>query len=443
MKKRLVMVACLLATRVCQAQGAIGADMAVGSMVEKLKSAAQDIIHQLDQTASVNSFQIRQHLLVLISELEHAALTVEDKLFKDLDKQQQNLFKGAENTIAEAKRATTASLVEAGKIAKDLESAVARLPLADKSPRVTTIRPDHLLSPSTAAPVRIVVEGNFLGYGPATFEVDKQACSLATQTDTMLAFLCPAVLFKTAGTFKNIGGSLVVADRKEFWERIRHVFRHYEPKKNYRTLAVAVPPTLGTYTLEVGYSADTQQTKPANGRFDSGNPHCTGQRNYSLNYSVQHGAGHSIVPGSVSFHETTGNGERSMAGPLDFTPAGFRMQSTIKNSGDCGPEIPFSGGKRAFYDARAWLGGNVNWTEVVTVTTQKVDTSPSAPVIWGSDIVLNLPDRLSYFKVTVHQVDGSKPIVINADNTQRWFKVERAGNVLKISPRQLEDALKL
>ncbi|MGQ3050925.1 MAG: hypothetical protein ACT6S0_03995 [Roseateles sp.] len=433
----------LFVASACHAQGAIGADAAVGSMVEQLRSTAQDVIHQLSQSASINSFQIRQHLLVTISELEHAALTIQDKTFKDLDKQQQNLFKGAENTIAEAKRAATASLAEANKIAKDVESAVARLPLAEKSPRITNIRPDHFLSPTTAAPVRIVVEGNFLGYGPATLEMERQACTLASQTDTALAFHCPANLFKTSDSFKNVAGSLVVADRKEFWERIKNVFRDYEPKKNYRSLVIAVPPTLGTYTLEVGYATDAQQTKPASAVFDSGNPHCTGQRDYSLNYSVQHGPGYSIVPGSVSFHETSGNAERSMAGPLDFTPAGFRMQSTLKNKGDCGPTIPFSGGKKAFYDARAWLGGNVNWTEATTVTTQKVETSPAAPVTWGSDIVLNLPERLSYFKLHVQQVDGSKPIVINADNTQRWFRVEKTDKVLKISPRQLEEALRL
>jgi len=441
MKKVLVLIGFLFSAA-CNAQGMVGAEMAVGTMVDKLRSAAQDIIHQLNQTASVNSFQIRQHLLMTISELEHAALTIQDKTFKDLDKQQQNLFKQAENTIAAAKSATTAPLEKLGTIAKDVESAAARLPLADKSPRVTHIRPDHLLSPTGAAPVRLVVEGNFLAYGPATFEMEKQACTLVTQTDTMLAFHCPSRIFMTPDAFKNVVGSLVIADRKELWERVKNVFRNYEPRKNYRSLVVGVPPILGTYTMELGYPVTTPQTKPASAVFDSGNPHCTGQRDHSLNYTVQNGPGYSIVPGSVAFAETSGNGEHSMAGPLDFTPAGFRMQSTLKNVGDCGPTIPLTD-RRVFYDARAWLGGNVTWTEVTSVTTQKVESTSPAPIMWGSDIVLNLPDKLSYFKVQVQQVDGAKPVLINADNTQRWFKVEKTDKLLKISPRQLEDALKL
>lgn len=442
MKKLLFLIG-IFGSAACNAQALIGADMAVGSMVNNLKSAAQDIIHQLNQTASVNSFQIRQHLLVTISELEHAALTVQDKSFKDLDKQQQNLFKGAENTIAAAKSATTAPLEKLDQIAKNIESSVARLPLADKSPRVSIIRPDHLLSPNTTAPVRLVIEGNFLAYGPARLEMEKQTCTLVTQTDTALAFHCPSSMFITADTFKNITGRLVVADRKDFWEKVKTVFRNYAPEKSYRSLVVAVPPILGTYTVELSYATDTVNTKPAAGVFDSGNPHCTGQRNYSLNYSVQNGGGYSIVPGSVTFTPTSSNGENSMAGPLDFTPTGFRMQSTLKNTGTCGPDIPFSGGQKLYYDGRAWLGGNVTWTEFTTVTTQKTETSIKAPLFWGSDVVLNLPDKLSFFKLNVQQVDGAKPIVINADNTQRWFKVEKTDKVLKVSPRQLEDALKL
>lgn len=433
---------CLVISTTCNAQTGVGADVAVATMVDNLRRAAQDIIQQLDQAASVNSFQIRQHLLVTISEVEHAALTIEDKTFKDLDQQQQDLFKGAENTIAVAKAATNASLEKLGSIAKDVESAVARLPLADKTPRVKNIRPDHLLSPVANAPVRLVVEGNFLAYGPAKLDMQNQPCTLVSQTDAVLAFHCSANLFKTADAFKNVAGSLVVADRKEFWEGLRSVFRNYEPKKNYRSLVVAVPPILGTYILEVGYANDLQQPKPVSAVFHSGNRHCQEQSNYSLNYSVQNGPGYSIIPGSVSFTETSGNGDRSITGPLDFSPNGFRMQSTLKNSGDCGPKIPFTD-RRIFYDGRAWSGGVVAWTEVTTVTAQKVESSSPAPLLWGSDIVLNLPDKLSYFKLFIQQIDGSKPVVINADNTQPWFKVEKTNRVLKISPRQLEDALKL
>ncbi|WP_296953027.1 hypothetical protein [uncultured Massilia sp.] len=440
--KRLLGLTGLFISTMCSAQGTPGADMVVANVVDNLKRAAQDIIHQLDQTASVNSFQIRQHLLVTISEVEHAALTVQDKTFKDLDKQQQALFQGAENTIAAAKAATTAPLDKLGDISKTVENAVARLPLADKSPRIARIRPDHLLAPTGAAPVRLVVEGSFLAYGPARLEMDGQSCTLASQTDAMLAFHCPASTFATVDGFRNVTGSLVVADRKEFWERVKHVFRNYEAKKNYRSLVVAVPPKLGDYALEVGYASDTQEPRAASAPFESGNPHCVGQRDYSLNYAVQNGPAYTILPGSVTFTATSGNGERSMAGPLDFTPKGFRMQATLKNGGDCGPRLPFSS-SRAWYDARAWLGGTVAWTEVRTVTAQKVDAAPPTPLLWGSDVVLDLPERLSYFKLSIRQVDGSKPIVINADNTQRWFKVEKTDRVLKISPRQVEDALRL
>jgi hypothetical protein len=436
------MLSALVAAQPSAAQGIIAADMAVSSIVEKLRAAAQDVIQQLGQVASVNSFQIRQHVLLAISEMEHSALTIETKTFKDIDSTQQSLFRNVESTIAEARRAATASLQDANKIALNVESAVARLPLASKSPRVTNIRPDHLLSPSASQPVRLIVEGNFLAYGPSTLTMDKQDCPIASQTDTSLVFLCPATIFRTADSFRNVTGSLTVADYKEFWERIKGVFRHYDPKKIYRSLVVAVPPKIGTYSLEVNYNTQTQTTIASSAPFDSGNPHCTGQRDYSNIYSVQHGAGYSIVPGSITFAESSGNAERSMAGPLDFTPAGFRMQSTIKNSGSCGPDLPFGAG-RSWYDARAWMAGTVSWTEVITNTVAKQETVQSGDITWGSDIAIILPSQLNWLKLTITQIDGTKPVVIGEDNNQRWFKVQRAGNVLKISPRQVEEALKL
>ena len=441
MKKSIFLIALLLLNS-AWSQSIVAADALVSASVERLRSSAQAVIQQLDQTASINSFQIRQHLLVLISELEHSALTVETKTFKDLDKQQQELFKNIENAISEAQRAATASIDQAGLIAKNLESTVARLPLTDKSPRVLKIRPDHLLSPSGADSVRIVVEGNLLAYGPATLQMGGDKCNLASQTDTALAFMCPASTFKTSDTFKNVGGSLVVADYKEFWMKVRQVFRSYEPVKNYRSLVVAVPPKLGIYTLEVGYQVQSPLSKPASAPFESGNPHCTGEQSHSRNFSAQNGPGFTIVPGSVTFQENSGNQQRSMAGPLDFTPSGFRMQSTLRNGGICCPYIPLTS-THACFDARAWMGGTVSWLESTTVTTQKVENGQTGDVVWGSDIGLTLPDQLSYFKLTVSQIDGSKPLVIQRDDSQRWFKVERNEKILKISPRQLEQALKL
>jgi hypothetical protein len=115
----------------------------------------------------------------------------------------------------------------------------------------------------------------------------------------------------------------------------------------------------------------------------------------------------------------------------------------LQNDGNCGPNLPFGGG-RAWFDARAWLTGNVLWTETRTVKTRKEDDISSGALTWGKDVAIPLPPGLISFALTVTQIDGSSPIVIDKDNSLRWFKVDldNEKNILLIRPRNVEEAMR-
>lgn len=125
--------------------------MSVSSLVGTLRSAALDIVRELDKAVGVNSFQIRQHLLLVVSELEHAALTLEGKVFKDLDATQQAFFRNVESTVNEASRAANQPIDKLDAVAKTLATAVERIPLADGSPPNPAIHTDLCRSSSQRA----------------------------------------------------------------------------------------------------------------------------------------------------------------------------------------------------------------------------------------------------------------------------------------------------
>lgn len=428
-----------------QAVSSIAAGMSVSAIVGTLRSAALDIVRELDKTVGVNSFQIRQHLLLIVSELEHAALTLEGKFFKDLDATQQAFFRNVEGTVHEASRAANQPLDKLDAVAKTLATAVERIPLADGSPRILRSTPSYVVAKANASEVRVSFDGSRLNYGPPTLKFGAAECKLAGHTDVLLDFVCPGNLFRASASVSPVSGNLVVDDVETFWAKVKNVFRHYDPKKQYRVLVQAVPEVLGTAELYTQFEETVEEFADRSAPLNASNNHCEGEREHGpFTFSVQGGPEWSIVPGSARWGgESTGNQQRSVNGPFDLTPKGFRFMAKLKNGGDCGPYRPFSS-DRLWVDARAWVGGNVLWRESKPTTVRKEADQSVGVLKWGQDVAIPLPDRLTAFRLTVRQIDGGAPVIIDKDNSLRWFRVDHdtAKRTLVIRPRPIEEAMR-
>lgn len=428
-----------------QIVSSITTGMTVSAVVGTLRGTALDIIRELDKTIGVNSFQIRQHLLLMVSELEHAALTLEGKLFKDLDSTQQTFFRNVEGSINEASRATNQPLDKLDDIAKTLATSVERLPLTDGSPRVLRSTPSYVVSKLDVPETRLSFEGSRLNYGPPVLTFGSVRCRLAGQTDVRIDFVCPSSLFRATTSVIPISGNLVVDDVETFWAKAKSMFRHYDPKKQYRVLVQTVPEVLGMANLYTQHEEAGEEFADRSAPLNASNNHCEGEHEHGpFTYSVQGGSDWSIVPGSARWGgETTGNEQRSVSGPLDLTPKGFRFMAKLKNGGDCGPYRPFSS-DRLWVDARAWIGGNVLWRESKPISVKKQKDTDVGTLKWGQDIAIPLPDKLIAFRLTVRQIDGSAPVIIDKDNSLRWFRVDHdtAKHTLIIRPRPIEEAMR-
>lgn len=153
---------------------------------------------------------------------------------------------------------------------------------------------------------------------------------------------------------RPVSGNLVVDDVQTFWEKVKNVFRHYDPKKQYRVLIQAVPELLGSAELYVQFEETVEEFADRSAPLNASNNHCEGEREHGpFTFSVQGGPEWNIVrvrPAGAVSHP--GNQQRSVNGPFDLTPKGFRFMAKLKNGGDCGPYRPLSS-DRFWVDARA------------------------------------------------------------------------------------------
>lgn len=424
--------------------GAIAGTTAVRSILDNIKQMADDIINRLDQTISSNSFQIRQHIEILLSEVEHDTLAVEDKTFDDLSIQQKQLLTNVETVLVDANKQITADIGKLQDTATTISDAVGRLPLIDKSPRLNNYSPSYIVDPGSTD-VFVTARGSFLNYGTAEMHAGGIPCKSATQIDNTLSFLCPGIKFSAASSIVEVPGTLIVQDYEGFWDKFKNVFRNYAHTKTYQLALFAVPQKLGDVRVSATYTAHVPQYADRSAPMAAGNDHCVGTRRYGpFNFSVQGGPGWTIVPGSIKdAGESSGNGGRSIDGPLNVTPNGFQYWINLTNSGSCGPDQPWPLHGKTWYDARAWMTRNIAWREVRDQTVPTPADLMQGPLLWGKDRAIPLPPATTAFRVEITQINGAQPIVITEDNTRPWFRVETDAlrQTLLLRPREVNEAL--
>jgi hypothetical protein len=121
------------------------------------------------------------------------------------------------------------------------------------------------------------------------------------------------------------------------------------------------------------------------------------------------------------------------------TEGGFQIHAWMSNSGSC---AKFAG-QTVSYDARGCSAGTVDWLETREVVKEVRGEVQSGDLSWAADVVVQMPQRLRGFTVSVQQLDGRAP-ALTAAGTERWFSVVRDGasTSLVLRPKSLADAMR-
>jgi len=423
---------------------AIAAGAAVDNTVDGIKNAAQEIIQQLESSVGMSSFRGRQDMAFLIAELNYFATQHRNAVFKDLNASEKRFLTDANNLVLNTAREVRGGLRDADRIAGTLESGIARLPLADRQPRISRSAPEYILDNTTAAPVRITATGSLLSGGRnPRMTVAGKACAPIGGLDTSLAFSCDGAAFRTTTGVGAVTADLTMqVDQPWYLDIWRGLTGKPEPTKAYKLLVYVVPRTLGTYRVEGVVEEDYTVSEERSGVVDANNQHCWGERRHGpFRFTPREG----WKIDSASIHEGgehSGNGGRSLNGPLEVAESGFVYYANLKNSGDCGPRLPFSD-RRAYYDGRAWINKDIIWTEIQPHVRDAPLPITTGPMNWSEDIAVPLPERWKQVSVTVDQFDGQHRVMTGDDAALDWFSVSIDPNrrMLVIRPRSLDEAM--
>lgn len=415
--------------------------LAIDSTIQSIKNSAIEVIQQLESTVGISSFRARQDMAFLISELDYFANQHRGKLFSELNATEKRFVTDANNLVLSAGREARKTIGAAEGVAQTMESGLARLPLADKSPRVLRSSPEYILSQSGNGDVQIRAQGSLLSSGRNPIvKVAGKACKPIGATDTVLTFNCPSDAFKATISVEPVSASLVMEVARPWYRALWDTLTGAKPPtKEYRLLSYVVPPTIGTYKLQGVASSEATESEEITDRVEASNAHCQGERRHGP-FRFTPKAGWKIVRDSIrEGAEVSGNRDRSLEGPLEVTENGFVYYAKLKNGGSCSPNIFGVQSK----DARAWINRRIHWIEVKTVTRDTPFEQPPGTLVWGRDISLQLPPNMKQITLTVEQFNGEKKVVTGDDSRPDWFTVDidPSRTVLVIRPRTLSDAM--
>lgn len=415
--------------------------VAVDNTIQSIKSSAQDVIRQLEESVGISSFRARQDLAFLISELDYFSNQHRGKIFSDLNATEKRFLTDANNLVMNAGREARKTIGAAGGVAQTMESGLARLPLADKSPRVFRSSPEYLLSQGASGTVQITAQGSLLTSGKKpTVKVGGQTCAAIGATETALTFNCPAHLFKATSSIQPVSATLEMEIARPWYTALWGSLTGSKPRtKKYQLLSYVVPPTLGSFALQGVAQSEATESEQITDKVEASNEHCQGERRHGP-FRFTPRAGWRIVRESIrEGDEISGNRDRSLDGPLEVSESGFVYYANLQNGGSCSPSIFGLRSK----DARAWITKRMHWTEVKTVTRDAPFTLPPGVLAWGRDVLLQLPPSMKQITLTVDQFNGEKKVITGDDARQSWFTVDLdpSRTVLVIRPRSLADAM--
>ncbi|MBB4859455.1 hypothetical protein HNO88_002784 [Novosphingobium chloroacetimidivorans] len=412
----------------------IGSGMAVSSVISSFRDAVSSLIDNTDDAVSANTFRTRQHLQILLGQVNAMAQGTLDKTFSQLTAAEQQVFKDVGNQIYQLQSLEKVTAQDVRKTTYAVSSSLDKLPFVKGTPMVMEYAPVYVISKTNAdkGAVAITIQGSSLGTGEAQYTVAGKPCQKTTQITTSITFNCPASLFTATSEVTPIVGELTVPRTLTWWETIKGWFGNVAAPTKY-TLAVNVIPTrLGEYTVKAVVSTQVVSTQDRAQEFKDGNGHCKGDRTKLFEFNST-GPEWNIYSNSVRAVCDSSKSSRCL-GIQNLTSQSFGYMSKIANHGSCGP----------FYkDARGTVWGTAYWTEYKTTDGTAQQDAASGELNWAKSVMVKLPDNVKSVSISVKQIDGAEPIVIDGDSTSPWFSTEfqKDTKLLIIKPKKLTEAL--
>ncbi len=402
----------------------IAGSMLVSNFISQTKNFIQDILNDADFIASKNSFEIRQHLLLLEDNLEEVGTNLLDKTFDEVDKEIRLTFNQINNTVNNFNSESSKTLQEVNSSISNLNDAFATLPFSKDQPRILKC------SPSTIGKdwQRIIeFGGSFLGKAKKVkLTIDGQECKLISNTENQLKFEAPPSVELSSTKIEKVYGNLSFTYKKGLFSKRKDL--------DYKVLLFKIPNEFGEYKLEVKVQKDKKETSTRTERYSHRNDHCQGRRNKTYNINAR--SGWKIDVNTIDV-DVDASRNSQFNGVFDKSEHGFQLRGSVSNHGNC--TIIF-GGQCSPCDARGSLKLKVKYKEFRLVKKLETVKQGQGILTFSNEIKLDLPENTKNFFLTITDINGNQQIISETVN-QDMFDVEYvpSGNAVIIRIKDINE----
>lgn len=409
-------------TSFAQVEG-IAAGAAVNDVVNNFKTQLEDLAFSLEGIMTRQSFDMRQHVMVITNNLDYILDKNINKTFDRLDATQQKFLNDIQYIIQELQNPINQTIDKLELITDKANSFAASLPGGKRATLLSKTIP-LFVTQKNSSDVKVAIKGSWLATGNPFITINSKNITPASELDSKLEFIIPNLTVDTTKIKLN-SIPLTVYQKRFIGKR----------KLNYTIGVTTVPNYIGKYELEITtFRIDTiKQT--FNRETSHRNDHCQGARDVIL--TVTASTGYKIDTKSITHsgnvrENCTYNGLRSV------TESGYQVTAICRNSGSC--EKLF--GKIVSYDARGSVNLYTRYTEYRTeekINTEKI--TMDAKGFWGEDYIFKLPENTKSFVLTITKINGEK-IIVTDTHSDKWLNIKynKPSNTILIAPRPVEEA---
>ena len=408
----------------------------VTQVVENLKNTIHSTISALDAAYSNNTFRTRQHLQILLNQLEAILENVTESTFSNLSDVEQKFFTDLAAQIDSLRTLEKVTANDAEKITRSMSSAIRNLPFADAVPIVFHYDPLYVVGgdENSKSKITIVVAGALLSDGEPTLTLDGKTCRRDGKIHTSLTFVCWNRTVVIDNSTAALKGTLRLYQAKSIWD---HIFFRDEKQYTYDVVVSVLPRRLGTVVTKITYENEKWRREMRSQKFSEWNNHCAGARDFLFEFNARNDW--AIDVNSINVKKCKGGKKSRCDGLRHVSENSFAYSCHLENHGKC---IDLFVGKAK--DARGHCGGRVEWYEVTTETVEQHEVLAEVEIVWGEDQAISLREGTRSVQILLKRADGERRIFTKSDRTDSWVDVmiDLAGKSAVISPKDLDIAMK-
>lgn len=428
-----LVVFCMLFAVSLSTEAQVG-DPVLGDVIERMRTAIEDIIESLEDSADATMFRARQNLELLVSQV---GMIAEDSLqtaFSGLGAAERQFFNDVQSQIDALRDLEEVTAADAQRISDNVAHSIRALPFARTHPVVLSYSPLFVASGGAENEdvVQIEIAGTLLASHEPTLVVANTLCGRSEKIDSRLVFLCPKDLFLAVETVEPLAGKLSVYEDVAWWR----VWA--EPREHQYDISInVIPKVLGRVELSVTTQLQIPTGQPRSQSFSRRNAFCSGVSRPTFQFNAREGW--KIDPASIE-SSCDRSSLSSCHGVGGVTESAFSYSCTVQNRGSCG----YAFGARMWRDARGSCWGSVRWTEVREETVLAEEALDARDLHWGTDEIITLPEGTRAVRMAVDKADGTRRVITDSESRDPWFDVVvdlQRGHVI-IRPANLERAMR-